>query len=109
MQVVHFVPWSRYPADIGQNFVVAHERCNSAKSDHLAAEVHPASWAERNKLRHAALEQRLKDATLPSDPLASVQIAKWVYQQTEAAKGQVWVREKVLQHPGSGWIVHLPL
>jgi hypothetical protein len=32
-----------------------------------------------------------------------VQIAKWVYQQTELAKGQVWVMEKVLKHLSPAW------
>jgi hypothetical protein len=34
---------------------------------------------------------------------ASIQIAKWVYQQTEEANGQVWVMEKVLQHLSPAW------
>ena len=38
MDVDHFIPWSRYPTDLGHNFVLAHPRCNNAKSDHLAAE-----------------------------------------------------------------------
>jgi hypothetical protein len=32
-----------------------------------------------------------------------VQIAKWVYQQTEKASGQVWVMEKVLRHLAPSW------
>jgi hypothetical protein len=35
--VDHFIPWSRYPADLGHNFVLAHDRCINAKSDYLAA------------------------------------------------------------------------
>jgi hypothetical protein len=35
---------------------------------------------------------------LPCDPTAAVQIATWVYQQTERANGQVWMRKKVLRH-----------
>ena len=27
----HFIPWSRYPIDLGHNFVLAHAGCNSAK------------------------------------------------------------------------------
>ncbi len=42
--VDHFVPWSRYPVDLGHNFVVAHESCNVAKADHLAAERHLRRW-----------------------------------------------------------------
>jgi 5-methylcytosine-specific restriction endonuclease McrA len=32
-EVDHFIPWSRYPTDLGHNFVLAHPGCNNAKSD----------------------------------------------------------------------------
>lgn len=102
-QVDHFVPWSRYPADLGHNFVLAHDRCNSAKSDFLAAEGHLAAWVERNREHQAELHERLVGAALPCDPAATVQIARWVYQQTEKANGQVWVEEKVLRHLSAEW------
>lgn len=82
---------------------MAHDKCNNAKSDYLAAERHLAAWAERNRLQQDELRSRLQDAGLPCDWQASVQIAKWVYQQTEKANGQVWVTEKVLQHLGPAW------
>jgi hypothetical protein len=102
-QVDHFVPWSRYPADLGHNFVLAHSRCNSAKSDFLAAENHLAAWIERNNLHQAELHARLVEAALPCDLGATVHIAKWVYQQTQRANGQVWVVEKVLKHLDPSW------
>jgi 5-methylcytosine-specific restriction endonuclease McrA len=85
-QVDHFIPWSRYPADLGHNFVLAHERCNNAKSDYLAAEKHLAAWHERNVLNQVELAARLREAALASDFTASIQIAKWVYQQTESIR-----------------------
>jgi len=102
-QVDHFVPWSRYPADIGHNFVLAHDRCNSAKSDFLAGENHYASWVERNREHRVELQERLVEAALPCDLTASLQIVKWVYQQTEKANGQVGLVEKVLQHLSPEW------
>ena len=102
-EVDHFIPWSRYPADLGHNFVLAHKKCNNAKSDHLAAEKHLAAWAERNRLHESVLRTRLQEEGLPCDALASIQIARWVYHQTEVANGQVWVVEKVLQHLGPTW------
>jgi hypothetical protein len=33
-----------------------------------------------------------------------VQIAQWAYQQTAKANGQVWVKERVLQHLSPGWL-----
>lgn len=101
--VDHFIPWSRYPADLGQNFVLAHNQCNSAKSDHLAAENHLAAWVERNRLHECEFQSRLKEAALPGDSAATDQIAKWVYQQTEKANGQVWVMRNVLKHLGHDW------
>ena len=102
-QVDHFIPWSRYPADLGHNFVLAHNHCNNAKSDYLAAEKHLAAWAERNRLHQEELQTRLHEAALPCDMFASIQIANWIYQQTEKANGQVWVIEKVLQHLSQAW------
>lgn len=102
-QVDHFVPWSRYPADLGHNFVLAHDKCNNAKTDFVAAENHLAAWIERNRVHQVELQERLVAAALPCDLTASVQIAKWVYQQTETANGQVWVMEKVLRHLSPEW------
>jgi hypothetical protein len=102
-EVDHFIPWSRYPADLGHNFVLAHRACNHAKSDYLAAEKHLAAWAERNRVHQGEMQSRLQAAGLPTDFPASVQIAKWVYQQTEKANGQVWVIAKVLQHLSPAW------
>lgn len=102
-QVDHYVPWSRYPADLGHNFVLAHDKCNNAKTDFLAAENHLAAWIERNKLHQVELQERLLEAGLPCDVKATMQIARWVYQQTEKANGQVWVSEKVLKRLGHEW------
>jgi 5-methylcytosine-specific restriction endonuclease McrA len=66
-QVDHFIPWSRYPADLGHNFVLAHDKCNNAKADYLAAEKHLAAWAERNRLHQEELRTRLQEAALPCD------------------------------------------
>jgi 5-methylcytosine-specific restriction endonuclease McrA len=102
-QVDHFIPWSRYPADLGHNFVLAHVRCNQAKSDHLAAEVHLATWVGRNENHKAELETRLAETGLPGDWNAAVQVARWLYGQTETANGQVWVVDKTLKHLGRDW------
>ena len=103
-EVDHFIPWSRYPADLGHNFVLAHKTCNNAKSDYLAAEKHLSAWPERNLLHQDELRSRLQDAALPCDISASIRIAKWVYEQTERSNGQVWVTEKELQHLSPAWI-----
>ncbi|QDV69018.1 HNH endonuclease [Rosistilla carotiformis] len=103
LEVDHFVPWSRYPTDLGHNFVLAHPRCNNSKSDYLAAEQHLESWSERNRVRSVELDQRLIDAGLPSDSLASIRITEWAYEQVEKSKGQVWLQQAVFQHLGPKW------
>ncbi len=70
----------------------------------MAAEGHLAAWVERNREQEAELHERLVGAALPCDPAATVQIARWVYWQTEKANGQVWVEEKVLRHLNAEWL-----
>jgi 5-methylcytosine-specific restriction endonuclease McrA len=46
-EVDHFLPWSRYPDDGLDNYVVADKRCNGWKSSSLAASEHLSQWADR--------------------------------------------------------------
>ena len=46
-QVGRFVPWSRYPDDTLDNFVVADKSCNGFKSSSLAAADHLTLWTRR--------------------------------------------------------------
>jgi hypothetical protein len=85
------------------NFVLAHSRCNNAKSDFLAAEQHLSCWAERNHVHASELKERMQDAGLPNDFTASTRIAEWAYEQVEQANGQVWLNDAVFQHLGAGW------
>lgn len=101
--VDHFVPWARYPTDLGHNFVLAHPHCNSSKSDFLGAEQHLERWAERNSLKSAEFSQRLNDAGLPNDFTASRRIAEWAYEQVEKSKGQVWLSKDHFKHLGITW------
>ncbi|MCY2928734.1 MAG: HNH endonuclease [Planctomycetota bacterium] len=101
--VDHFVPWSRYPVDLGHNFVVAHKTCNARKVDYLAAEEHLGAWAERNRLHGEALGRAFADASLPYDVSSSVSITRWAYRQTATAGGLVWVQDKTLKHLDPGW------
>ena len=52
----HFIPWRRYSLELGHNFVLAHQGCNSSKSDLLAAEEHLERWAERSLIHREELE-----------------------------------------------------
>ena len=84
-EVDHFVPWARYPLDLGHNFVLAHRTCNSAKSDHIAAEEHLAAWVNRHHRHDRALTRFFNDARLQHDQSRSLSITRWTYSQTAAA------------------------
>lgn len=88
--VDHFVPWSRYPLDLGHNFVLADARCNGDKLDRLAAFEHLERWCARNVRPDwtAALEARI----LPHDARRTKQVAGWAYAQAEAGGTTVWQR-----------------
>lgn len=46
-EVDHFIPWSRQTNDGLANLVVAHDKCNRAKSDYLASSSHVYQWLRR--------------------------------------------------------------
>lgn len=102
-EVDHFIPWSRYPTDLGHNFVLAHRSCNNAKSDYLASEQHLESWSHRIHTRSDELAQRFSDAGLPANSRASLRITQWAYEQLEQASGQVWQNSSVFLHLGPTW------
>jgi 5-methylcytosine-specific restriction endonuclease McrA len=89
--VDHFIPWVRYPVDMGHNFVLAHPKCNRNKKDYLAAEHHLMGWVERNQKHYDDLHAFFLEKGIISDLSVSRQIACWAYQQAEKANGQVWV------------------
>jgi len=99
----HFIPWSKYPQDLGHNFVLAHSSCNNRKSDYLAAEEHLGAWRDRNASVAGELSQRFDALELPHDMKASIRVAEWAYGQTEKAEGQVWVRDRILKHLQPDW------
>jgi 5-methylcytosine-specific restriction endonuclease McrA len=103
IEVDHFIPWSRYPTDLGHNFVLSHPQCNNCKSDYLAAEEHLAKWTEQITTKSDQLAVLLAKSELPHDLPASIRIAHWAYEQTENSAGQVWVAKKELRHLRPGW------
>ena len=102
-QVDHFIAWSRYPVDLGHNFVLAHRKCNSAKSDHLPAAEYLSRWSKRNKEFGAQLGDAFDRIEVPHNLSISASIARWAYEQAEAVEGLTWVRGKELVPLGSGW------
>jgi hypothetical protein len=101
--VDHFVPWRRYPFDLGHNFVLAHPACNSRKGDRLAAVTHLRRWDERNRSELYELPRRFAQAGLPHDWQASRSITWWAYDQVARAGGQVWVKGKEMEPLTGEW------
>ncbi|HSW29087.1 MAG TPA: HNH endonuclease [Longimicrobiales bacterium] len=101
--VDHFIPWWRYPTDLGHNFVLAHAECNRRKSDHLAAERHLARWVERNRTHGPELASAFDLKRIRHDLAASERIARWAYGQIAARQGRVWVEGSTLVELGMGW------
>ena len=106
--VDHFVPWSRYQVDLGHNFVLAHGRCNLAKSDHLAATEHLARWVERNHAAGDFLIEQFTKAKIMHDLGASRQIIRWAYGHAASTKASTWIKGAQLEPLSGDWIRLVP-
>ncbi len=89
----HFIPWSRYPLDLGHNFVFAHKGCNNAKRDYLAASVHIERWRMQNLDDGHLLARAFDQTGLVHDLERSLLIARWAYQQGQASQARLWLRK----------------
>jgi hypothetical protein len=81
-EVDHFVPWSRYPDDGLDNFVVADKKCNGLKSSSLAASRHLARWTRRfvtGSSEHSELALLADRATWNRHPDQSISVARAIY------------------------------
>lgn len=99
----HFVPWARYPLDVGQNFVLADKPCNNAKRDFLPAMTHLERWRDKNLAQDGELVEHLAAAGLPSDPARTLVVARWAYQQGVDANAQLWVRKREFVTADEQW------
>lgn len=89
--VDHFIPWAKYPIDLGHNFVLADSLCNGKKRDRMPHVKHLARWTERNRNHGSEIIVALRDQ-LPCDLACTNRIARWAYEQTDAAHGLTWLR-----------------
>jgi HNH endonuclease len=87
----HFIPWARYPIDLGHNFVLAHNSCNSAKAEHLAALVHLDRWVERNRLESQQLRDRFDSQNITHNAETSKRIARWAYSIALETRAMAWL------------------
>ncbi|MCD4726765.1 MAG: HNH endonuclease [Pirellulales bacterium] len=106
-EVDHFVPWSRYPLDLGHNFVLGCRACNNGKRDFLAGERYLDRWAERNDRAGDLLGEYFDGKRLTHNLARSVQVARWAYSQAESAGANVWAgkdgRNDRFERLGAGW------
>ena len=101
--VDHFIAWSRYPADLGHNLVLAHERCNLEKRDFLAYPAHLERWHVSHLERASELAQRFDSLALPHDGERSRAIAWWAYEQGEIAGAHAWIDADRFVNLDGGW------
>ena len=99
----HFIPWSRYPVELGHNFVLAHARCNAAKAQHIAAARHLEKWRSRNCDAADELDQRFAQQDIPHDLGISDSVASWAYAQVKASSGLTWISGRTFVPLPSGW------
>jgi 5-methylcytosine-specific restriction endonuclease McrA len=106
--VDHFIPWSKYPVDLGRNFVLAHPDCNLRKRDFLADVSHLRRWSHRNVERGGRLSEAFSEKFLPHDLPRSLAVARWAYGQGETASAHVWTEAGIFQQLGDDWRSCLP-
>ena len=102
--VDHFVPWSRYPVDLGHNFVLAHQTCNGSKSDRLAAGEHLARWTGLIQREGPRLKSEFDRRRVFNDLAVSVSITRWAYVQTLQARGLTWLGGNTLLKIEAEWL-----
>jgi len=86
----HFVPWSRYPTDLGHNFVAAHKKCNNSKRDYLTSERFLARWMNRNEKCRDYLQEEFVRYNILHNEESSLSITGWAYEQAQKAQSYVW-------------------
>lgn len=89
-EVDHFIPWSRYPHDLGHNFVLACEPCNRSKRDMLANHRFRERWQRRNDDHGVEMSVWFKSKQLPHDLDGIRAVADWAYAQAQATGAQLW-------------------
>ena len=102
-EVDHFIPWARYPVDLGHNFVLADPTCNNQKRDRLAAVPHLERWTQRNAEHRDVLAERFSEKRIVHDAATSLGVARWAYAQACDARALAWERGNVLVPIPRGW------
>lgn len=89
--VDHFIPWSRYPHDLGHNFVLACKPCNHSKRGMLAGRPHRERWEGRNEDHGSEMTGWYESRRLPHDLAGTKTVAEWAYTQATMAGSRFWI------------------
>jgi hypothetical protein len=100
IHVDHFVPWAKYPVDLGHNFVLAHGTCNSSKSDHIASVEYLEKWVERNLALDAKMGEAFNVRGILHDLPTSARVTQWVYSTTAGVGGRTWRNAEMIPLEG---------
>ena len=87
----HFIPWSRYPLDLGHNFVLSDAACNLDKRTWLPAAAHLSRWVERNLIAGRALQDAMMPAGMASHLPRTLAVAQWAYSADFASGAATWL------------------
>jgi 5-methylcytosine-specific restriction endonuclease McrA len=91
----HFIPWSKCSNDAIENLVLACERCNSSKTDHLTTPDLVGRWLSHIKTHAATLSTIADQTNLDSDSDRTVRLAQGKY--NELADGALlWQSNRTL-------------
>jgi hypothetical protein len=100
----HFIPWSKYPVDMGHNFVLAHQKCNRSKSNFLAGYEHLSKWHTRNQKLSQPLSARFDKDKIVHNLSATLEVARWAYSQAESAGSNLWLSSgSNFEEAGPNW------
>ncbi|GFO56967.1 hypothetical protein GMSM_39740 [Geomonas sp. Red276] len=102
-EIDHFIPWARYPIDLGHNFVLAHTTCNRNKRDYLAGQEHLERWQLRNSNLGALLAREFDDRGILHDINATKRIAFWAYDQAENSRSNLWHQSNIVSPIEDKW------
>jgi 5-methylcytosine-specific restriction endonuclease McrA len=94
--VDHFVPWSRYPDDSLDNFVIADKSCNGNKSNSLAAHAHLTQWVLRfaaSSIEYTQLGDLATAARWDRHAPRSLNVARAIYPRLPD-DARLWLRGK---------------
>ena len=94
--------------DLAHNLVLAHDACNSRKSDLLGGEQYLERWARFVSDHDSDLQQVGSEAGLLVDRATSVTVAEWSYGHAERVQAEVWLGGTDYGHLSAGWRRLLP-